>query len=66
MFNVKFRATRDQVFNAFQAIANLADKSDDGKVTIRIEGASAEGYDPSWLRNAVEEPLSEADVEMEE
>ena len=66
LFNVQFQATRDQVFNAFQAIANLADKSDGGKVTIRIEGTSAEGYDPSWLRNAVEEPLSEADVEMDE
>ena len=24
------------------------------------------GYDPSWLRNAVEEPLAEVDVEFEE
>lgn len=58
-----FKATRDQVFRAFSAIANLADKSDGGKVTITIEGTSATGYDPSWLRNAVEEPLGEADVE---
>ncbi len=58
-----FKATRDQVFKAFPAIANLADKSDDEKVKIRIEGTSADGYDPSWLRNAVEEPLDEADIE---
>ena len=58
-----FKATRDQVFKAFPAIANLADKSDDGKVTVRVEGTSASGYDPSWLRNAVEEPLDEADIE---
>lgn len=58
-----FSATRDQVFKAFPAIANLADKSDGRKVTISIEGTSAAGYDPSWLRNAVEEPLDEADVE---
>ena len=32
--HLKFRATRDQIFKAFPAIANLADKSDDGKVTI--------------------------------
>lgn len=63
-----FEATREQVFKAFPAIANLADKSDGGKVRIRIEGASAAGFDPSWLRNAVEEPLDEADIErsMEE
>jgi hypothetical protein len=58
-----FSATRDQVFKAFPAIANLADKSDGGKVTIRVEGTAQSGYDPSWLRNAVEEPLDEADIE---
>jgi hypothetical protein len=59
----KFGATRDQVFKAFPAIANLADKSDDGKVTIQIEATTADGYDPNWLRNAVDEPLDEADIE---
>jgi len=58
-----FTATRGQVFKAFPAIANLADKSDDERVKIRIEGTAADGYDPSWLRNAVEEPLDEADIE---
>lgn len=58
-----FEATREQVFKAFPAIANLADKSNDSKVKIRIEGFSAVGYDPSWLRNAVDEPLDEADIE---
>jgi hypothetical protein len=60
---LKFKATRDQVFKAFPAIANLADKSDDNKVTVNVEGSSSEGFDPSWLRNAVEEPLDEADIE---
>jgi hypothetical protein len=58
-----FAATREQVFKAFPAIANLADKSDGARVRIRIEGSSAAGFDPSWLRNAVDEPLDEADIE---
>jgi hypothetical protein len=58
-----FEATREQVFKAFPAIANLADKSDGGKVRIRIEGSSVAGFDPSWLRNAVDEPLDEADID---
>jgi hypothetical protein len=62
---LKFKATRDQIFKAFPAIANLADKSNDRKVTISVEGTSSEGFDPSWLRNAVEEPLDEADIERE-
>jgi hypothetical protein len=61
---LSFVATRDQVFKAFPAIANLAEKSDGGKVMIRIEAASLQGFDPAWLRNAVEEPLDEADVEL--
>jgi len=61
---LKFKATRDQIFKAFPAIANLADKSDEGKVTIRVEGTAANGYDPLWFRNAVEEPLDEADIEQ--
>ena len=60
---LSFKATRDQVFKAFPAIANLADKSDQSKVTVRVEGTSTEGYDRSWLRNAVEEPLDEADLD---
>jgi len=59
-----FSATRDQVFKAFPAIANLADKSDDQKVKIHIEGKSESGYETSWLRNAVHEPLEEADIEL--
>ena len=54
---ISFPATRDLVFKSFQAIANLADKSDGARVRIRIEGSSAAGFDPSWLRNAVDEPL---------
>jgi hypothetical protein len=62
-FSMKFSATRHQIFKAFEALANLADGSDQGELTIQIEATKAAGYDPTWLRNAVEEPLDEADVE---
>jgi hypothetical protein len=60
--SLRFTATRNQIFKAFPAIANLADKSDGGEITVKVEGTSAKGFDPAWLRNAVEEPLDEADV----
>ena len=63
--NISFSATRDQLFKAFPALANLAEKSDGGRITVRVTGQSADGYDPSWLRNALEEPLDEADIEVE-
>ena len=59
---IMFEATREQVFKAFPAIANLADMSDGGKIRLRVEGVSSAGYDPTRLRNAVEEPLDEADI----
>ncbi len=61
--SITFEATREQVFKAFPAIANLADKSDGAKVRIIIKGYSSAGYDSSWLRNAVDEPLDEADID---
>jgi len=64
--SLRFRATRDQIFKAFPAIANLADKSDDGKVDIHVEARSEAGFEKTWLRNAVEEPLDEADIERQE
>lgn len=60
---IRFAANRDQVFKSFAAIANLADKSDSGKITIVVEGQAGAGYDGNWLRNAVEEPLDEANIE---
>lgn len=60
---LNFKATREQIFKAFPAIANLADKSDEKKVLIQVEGTAQNGYDPQWLRNAVEEPLEEADID---
>jgi hypothetical protein len=56
-------ASRDDVFKSFPAVGNLADKSDGGKINITIEGQSAAGYDPNWLRNAVQEPLDEANID---
>lgn len=60
---ISFPASRDEVFKSFSAIANLADKSDGGKIKITIHGQSAAGYDANWLRNAVEEPLDEANLD---
>ena len=60
----RFEAKRDQVFSAFPAVPNLADRSDGEKVVIEIQATSQAGFDPSWLRNAVEEPLDEANVEV--
>ena len=42
---ITFLASRDEVFKSFPAIANLADKSDGGKISVVIDGQCAAGYD---------------------
>ena len=64
--HLAFAATRDQVFGAFPAIANLSDKADGGKVNVEIKADAGDGFDESWLRNAVYEPLDEADIDLNE
>jgi hypothetical protein len=60
---ITFSASRDDVFKSFPAVANLADKSDGGKITVTIEGQCVAGYDANWMRNAVQEPLDEANID---
>ena len=57
--SITFTADRDQLFGAWQAVANLADMA--GKVSVSID-ESEEGFDKNKLRNAVIEPLQEADL----
>jgi hypothetical protein len=55
-----FDADRNQLFTAWNAIANLADLAGKVKVTIRAE--SEKGFDKGKLQNGVMEPLCEADL----
>lgn len=54
---ISFRANRPTLFTAWDAIANLADAA--GEVQVQITAQNDDGFDPIWLRNAVEEPLEE-------
>jgi hypothetical protein len=55
-----FSADRDQLFTAWNAVANLADMA--GKVSITLRAESQEGFDQGKLQNGVLEPLREADL----
>ena len=59
---VRFKVTlnRQQVYASFNAFANLADKA--GTIDVIVDAQSLKGFDPVWLRNAVIEPLEEADI----
>lgn len=55
--------TRQQLYASFNAIANLADRA--GSIKVTVEAQKADGFDANWLRNAVLEPLEEADIRIE-
>jgi len=55
-----FTANRDQLYTAWNAIANLADMAGTVSVTVRAE--SEKGFDKGKLQNGVLEPLRESDL----
>jgi len=57
---INFSADRNQLFSAWNAIANLADLA--GKVDVTVRADSAEGFDKNKLQNGVLEPLRESDL----
>ena len=59
---LSMRMTRQQLYTGFNAIGNLAEAA--GSVRMTVEAHKLDGFDPTWLRNAVVEPLEEADVEI--
>ena len=54
---LSFEADRNQLFTAWNAIANLADLA--GKVQVSITANSEKGFDKNRLENGVLEPLRE-------
>ena len=54
---LSFSADRNELFNAWNALANLADAA--GKVSVRVQAASEAGFDEARIENGVLEPLRE-------
>lgn len=50
-----------KIFASANALANKA-----GCIELTVEVGKANGFDPAWLRNAMLEPLGEADVRVQE
>jgi hypothetical protein len=60
---LSFRANRQQLYAAWNGLANLADAA--GTVHVTVEARREEGFDQVWLRNAVTEPVEESGAEVE-
>lgn len=64
-YRLRFTTNKQQLFRAFRPLQNLAEKASSLEVTLEVIAQSDTPLDISWLRNAVEEPLDEADVTFE-
>ena len=60
----RLKLNRQKLFKSFNALGNLAEKCKE--IDLTVEAKSDEGIDPNWLRNAVKEPIEEANVDIEE
>jgi hypothetical protein len=58
--HLTFAADSDQLYNAWNAVANLADLA--GKLELTIRAESEKGFDKSKLDNGVLEPLREIEL----
>ena len=56
-FTISFTADRDKLFDAWNALANLADVA--GKVSVSVQATSDTAFDRAKLENGVLEPLRE-------
>ena len=54
---ISFSADRNELFNAWNALANLADAA--GKISVNVQATSDTGFDRAKLENGVLEPLRE-------
>jgi hypothetical protein len=57
---LSFTADRDQLYTAWNAVANLAELA--GKLQLTIRAESENGFDKSKLQNGVFEPLREIEL----
>ena len=54
---------KSQIFQLFEVLQTLSDKADDMTIKIEVRAHTQKDFDPTWIRNAVEEPLDELDIQ---
>ncbi len=54
---------KSKIFELFQILQALSDKADDMTIQIEVRAHTQQNFDPNWIRNAIEEPLDEMDIQ---
>lgn len=51
------------IFQLFEVLQALSDKSEKMTITIEVHAHTQDSFDLNWIRNAIEEPLDEMDIQ---
>ncbi len=54
---------KSKIFELFQILQALSDKADDMTIQIEVRAHTQKEFDINWIRNAIEEPLDELDIQ---
>lgn len=54
---------KSKIFQLFEVLQTLSDKSEGMTIKIEIQANTRDKFDPNWIRNAIEEPLDEMDIQ---
>ena len=54
---------KSQIFQLFEVLQALSDKADDMTISIEVRAHTQKEFDTTWIRNAIEEPLDEMDIQ---
>lgn len=62
-YSLEAITNKAQIFQLFELLQTLSDKADSMTVHIKVKANTNTEFDLNWLRNAIEEPLDEQDIE---
>lgn len=62
---IEMTLTKAMLFKTFNVLGLLADKAGESKIKVIVRGTNLSDVDLTWIRNAISEPLSEANIPFE-
>lgn len=62
-YHVTLSADKSKLFELFSVLQALSDKAETMTVRFDIRAQTAQGFEPTWIANAIEEPIDEMDIQ---
>ena len=61
-YHLSAKVKAEKLFELMSILQNLPDHSSQVDIQITVDAYAKSKFDPQWIRNAIEEPLDEADI----